>query len=212
MTGECFPGAVLFFTSFSNENILVGEVTTAPEEDAPIDDGNGTDHPDPARAIFSLKGGGDIVVRSNVKRESVANGPFNQIFLLFSFVASSCLGLAHSVYTRYDTSRSLPVFSFTMAVFFRLFYNHVFVQTLCHVLEHVSCVEQRRYTIAFSSTLHHANDKSSLRTMFDAYNGCRLGAATVLLVVSIHGQINANVGTIESKFLVYWMLKTSFLF
>ena len=70
-------------------------------------------------------------------------------------------------------------------------------------MEHVSCVEQRRYTIAFSSTLHHANDKSSLRTMFDAYNGCRLGAATVLLVVSIHGQINASEGTIECKFLVH---------
>ena len=88
----------------------------------------------------------------------------------------------------------------------------MFVQTLCHVLEHVSCVEQRRDTIAFSGTLHHANDKSSLKTMFDAYNGCRLGAATVLLVVSIHGQINANDGTIESKFLAYWRLKTSFLF
>ena len=79
----------------------------------------------------------------------------------------------------------------------------MFVQTLCHVLEHVSCVEQRRYTIAFSGTLHHANDKSSLRTMFDAYNGCRLGAATVLLVMSIHGQINASEGTIECKFLVH---------
>ena len=59
-------------------------------------------------------------------------------------------------------------------------------------------MEQKRYTIAFSGTLHHANDKSSLRTMFDAYNGGRLGATTVMLVVSIHGQINANEGAIES--------------
>ena len=34
--------------------------------------------------------------------------------------------------------------------------------------------------------------------MFDAYNGGRLGATTVMLVVSIHGQINANEGAIES--------------
>ena len=80
----------------------------------------------------------------------------------------------------------------------------MFVQTLCHVLEHVSCVEQKRYTIAFSGTMHHANDKSSLRTMFDVYNGCRLGAATVMLVVSIHAQINANEGAIESEFTLGW--------
>ena len=79
----------------------MGEVTTAHQEDPPADDGNSTAHPDPARAIFSAKGGKDIVVRSNIKSDSVANGPFSQIFLLFSFVASSCLGLAHSIYTRY---------------------------------------------------------------------------------------------------------------
>ena len=83
----------------------MGEVTSAPEEDTAAVDGNSTDHPDPARAIFSAKGGKDIFVRSNIKRDPVANGPFNQMFLLFSFVASSCLGLAHSIYTRYETMK-----------------------------------------------------------------------------------------------------------
>ena len=63
----------------------------------------------------------------------------------------------------------------------------------------MSCVEQKRYAIAFSGTLHHANDKASLRTMFDVYNGCRLGAAIVMLAVSIHVQVNANVGTTQSQ-------------
>ena len=65
----------------------------------------------------------------------------------------------------------------------------------------MSCVEQKRYAIAFSGTLHHANDKSSLRTMFDVYNGCRLGAAIVMLAVAIHVQLinRANVGTSESQ-------------
>jgi hypothetical protein len=83
---------------------------------------------------------------------------------------------------------------------FRFFYNHVFVQTLCHVLEHVSCnVEQRKYSIAFSGTLHHANDKSSLRTMFDIYNGSRLATTLVLLIVAMHGQINTQGAITKSK-------------
>lgn len=65
------------------------------------------------------------------------------------------------------------------------------MQTLCHVVECLSDLRPspsngKHQRSAFVNTLHHANDKRSLRDMSDGFNAGRLLLAIVLLALASH--------------------------
>ncbi len=185
-------GGALFFTTSSNDKQTIVEAThivQSGSDNTSALNGSAVDiasvltkaAANPGQDSSSSSSSSSAYSSRTVTTDSVSAGPFSQVFVLLALVASGCLGLADAIYSR-------------------LFYSHVFVQTLCHVLEHVSCnAEQRRYSIAFSGTLHHANDRSSLRTLFDVHNGCRLAVELVLLVVAMHGLISAQEGNVTKS-------------
>lgn len=71
-----------------------------------------------------------------------------------------------------------------------MFYNHLFVQTLVHAVESEGKIK---------SVLHHANDKRSLRNIFDGRNAVRLALTVVMFIVAFHGQIAGGKTASQSK-------------
>ena len=119
----------------------------------------------------------DLTGHVSVRRTTTisSDSAFHAVFVLLALAASGVLLLLDLAFSR-------------------IFYSHHLLQVSCQVLEALSSVSPedcgRRSgggrKLLLSSTLHHSNDKRSLRHTLDVFNLVRFVLSLVFFILAVH--------------------------